>query len=100
ETPHRRGVPWILTICAWGKAALTAKMSGPSLVEAESRRVSMPETIWAAVALAQTKFNRTSVGAIAAVGVKANTNVCALCAGMSAGVFTVPVTALVVGSVV
>src|SRR5262249_23248161 len=92
-------VPGIWTIPSWVRVAARATMSGPAVVEADSSRVSMPETIWAAGALAQTKFNRTSVGGIAAVGVKANTNVCAAWAGMSTGVFTVPVTAVGVGAV-
>jgi hypothetical protein len=75
-------------------------MSGTGPAEAESRKVSRPETTGAAVALAQKKFNGTSVGGIAAVGVKATTNVCAALGGMSTGVFTVPVRALVPGFVV
>src|SRR5262249_27100705 len=98
-------VPGILTIPSFFSVALMATMSGTGVVEAESSRVLRPDTIGAAVALAQTKFNRTSVGAIAAVGVKVNTNVCfaraglAGLAGKSTGVFTVPVTALVAGFV-
>src|SRR5262245_26320357 len=93
-------VPGILTIPSLFRVAARATMSGPSGVEAENRRVSMPERTGAVIALEQKKFNPTSVGGIAAVGVKANTNVCAALGGMSTGVFTVPVRALVAGSVV
>src|SRR5262252_5942284 len=94
-------VPGILTIPSFFNVALMATMSGTGVVEADSSRVLRPETTGAAIALAQKKFNGTSVAGIAAVGVKKNTNVCApLLAGMSTGVFTVPVTAFVAGSVV
>src|SRR5215469_8722311 len=93
-------VPGILTIPSLFRVALWATISDTDPVEAESSRVLMPETTGAAVALAQKKFNGTSVGGIAAVGVKATTNVCAAWAGMSTGVFTVPVRALVAGFVV
>src|SRR5262245_43357546 len=68
-------VPGISTIPLLVRVALTARMSGTDVVEAESSRALRPETIGAAVALAQKKLNRTSVGAIAAVGVNANMNV-------------------------
>ena len=49
---------------------------------------------------AQSKARGTFVGAIGAVGVKANTKLCATPSGMSTGVFGVPVTWFVAGSVV
>src|SRR6516164_5398288 len=68
-------VPGIWTIPSFFSVALRATTSGTGAVEAESSRVLRPETTGAAIALAQKKFNGTSVAGIGAVGVKAKTNV-------------------------
>lgn len=70
------------------------------MAEAENSQVFNPELIGAARVLAQSKLNRTSVGAIGAVGVRANTKLCTDPAGISTGVFGEPVIAFVAGLVV
>src|ERR1700733_14516499 len=81
--------------------AAKATTSGTGVVEAERFKVSTPVIEVAGLgALAQVKMNATFVGLNAAVGVNATTKVPACPAAMSAGVLAVPVSALVVGSVV
>ena len=60
----------------------------------------MPVRTGAEAALVQPKLNETSVGANAAVGVKAMTKLCDAPCAILTGVLAVPVTALVAGSVV
>src|SRR5580700_10625515 len=76
-------------------------MSGTGVVEAERLSVLTPVIEAAGPgALAQVKVKATSVGGNAAVGVNAITKVPACPAAMLVGVLAVPVTALVLGSVV
>jgi len=76
-------------------------MSGTGVVEPERFKVLTPVTEAAGLgALAQVKVNAISVGAKVAVGVRAITKLCACPAAMLTGVLAVPISALVVGSVV
>src|SRR6516162_6152919 len=75
-------------------------MSGTGALDPDSSSVLSPEVVGAGAALAQAKLNPTSVGANAAVGVKAMTKLCAAPCGISTAVLAVPVTWLVAGSVV
>ena len=76
-------------------------MSGTGWVDAERFSVLTPTIeVAGAGALAQVNVKVTLVGLNAAVGVNAITKVPACPAAMLAGVFGVPVSALVVGSVV
>ncbi len=88
------------TIPSLFSVAANATMSGTGPVEAESNSVLSPTTPGAGKEFRQSKVNATSRGAKASVGVKAKTKVWATPAGISTGVLAVPVTALVVGSVV
>src|SRR3984885_15524727 len=75
-------------------------MSGTGVAEADKFSLSIPKISGAGLALAQPKVNWTVVGVNGALGVNAITKLCACPAGMLTGVFGVPVSALVVGSVV
>jgi hypothetical protein len=78
----------------------TATRSGVATKDADTRSVFTPMMVGMRPASLIEKANSTSVGANGAVGVNAMTNVWVLPAGISTGVLGVPVTALVVGSVV
>src|SRR5215510_15120824 len=93
-------VPATSTMTSLVNVAVRATMSGIGVVEAENSKVFNPELIGAGRVLAQSKLNRTSVGAIGALGVKAKTKLCAEPAGISTGAFGEPVTAFVGGLVV
>src|SRR5262250_791608 len=92
--------PGTFTMPSLFSVAARAMMSGTGVAEADNRSVLIPGRLTAGAAFAQSKTMGTSAGAIGAVGVKANTKLCVPAAGMSTGVFTVPVTWLVTGSVV
>src|SRR2546427_1445902 len=92
--------PATFTTPLFVSVAARATMSGIGVAEAEKRNVLMPRRFAAGAVFAQSKTRGTFVGAIGAVGVKANTKLCATPAGMSIGVFGVPVTWFVAGSVV
>ena len=80
--------------------AESATTSGVRPVDPDSNSVVRPVTTGAGGVLVQMKLNATLVGAIAAVGVSAMTKLCDAFAGISTGVSSVPVTALVLGFVV
>lgn len=73
---------------------------GDRVVDPERLRVLIPVSVATGLALAQEKVKTMSVGANAAVGVRAMTKLCAAPWAMSAGVLGVPVSVLVFGLVV
>jgi hypothetical protein len=93
-TPGRRTVPSPVGVTA------DATMSGTGVFDADSKSVFRPVVTGAGLVLEQSKVNSTSVGLNEAVVVKANTYVCSPPAGISTGVFGVPTSAFVAGSVV
>src|SRR5262245_57362046 len=83
-----------------GLRATRATTSGTGPVSAENCRVFTPGKSGAANPFAHWKPSGTAVGGVAVVGVSAKTKLWLDPGGMSAGVFGVPVTALVVAFVV
>src|SRR5262245_60929142 len=93
-------VPRISTIPLLVRVAARATISDTGAAEADNNRVLRPVITGAGLALAHAKRSWTSVGAKAAVGVKAKTKVWFVAAAISTGLFAAPVTAFVVGFVV
>ena len=88
-------------IPSFNVVAPSATISGTGLAEDDNSSVFNPVWLGAGKTLLQAKLNGNSFGMNTAVGVSAITKVCApLLPGMSTGVFAVPVSALVRGSVV
>ena len=87
--------PAILTVPgkALGKVAANATTSGTGVGEAERRIVLTPTRLGTGLPVfAQSKIRATSVLSKGCVGVKAKTKLWNAPAGMSTGVFSVPVT--------
>jgi hypothetical protein len=93
-------LPGMWRMPSFEAVATSATMSGTGEVEADSRRVSSPMSTGAGTTFVQAKLSTTLVGSNALLGVNAITKLCACLAGISTGVLTVPVSALVVGLVV
>src|SRR6516162_6771857 len=68
--------PGTFTMPSLFSVAARVTMSGTGVAEADNRSVLIPDRLIADAALAQSKTTGTSVGAIGAVGVKANTKLC------------------------
>ena len=77
-----------------------ATMSGVGVVEADISSVSSPELIGAGAPLLHAKLSCTSVGANAAVGLKAITKLCDAPAAKVTGILGVPVATFVLALVV
>ena len=92
--------PGILMIPSPESVAAIAIMSGTGVSDADSNRVLTPATVGAAAVLVQLNCSSTTVGAKAAVGVKAIIKLWNASGAIVAGVFGVPITVLVSGSVV
>ena len=85
-------VPGMVTMPSLVVVAARATMSAIGVAEAESSKVFSPTLIGAGSLFAQLKLNCTSVGGKGAVGVKANTKLCAAPAAMFAGASGNPMT--------
>lgn len=93
-------VPGIFTMPSLVAVAAKATISGTGVADAENKSVFKPTLTGAGLVFAQAKLNCTSVGAIGAVGVSAITKLCAAPVPTLIGVLGVPITWLVVESVV
>lgn len=92
--------PGSLTIPSPLGVAANATMSGTGASDVDKSSVFRPVVTGAGLVLAQSKASFTSVGANALVGVKAIRYVCIAPAAIFAGVFGVPTSAFLAGSVV